>query len=392
MTHHALPNFHFVVRHPEWNQAIERGDPIDLDRDTWRATSPNVCWIATTYVRLRDAGFTCTAGRDLAPEAINVVSLWDVGARDAPWAHYCVVCRNDGPEPWFGQHVVVQNACYDCSGRNHHLDLWPQPGLLPRDETRGDRIEALFFPGTVNNLRADFRSGPFIRRLEELGVQLHIADIEDGRAPDWRDYRQRDLVLAIRSLTTVDQRHKPASKLINSWLAGVPAILGREPAFRALRRDRYDYLEAQTPDEVLRAIDRLKSEPDLYRRHREQCRRRAPAYTVEAMVERWVRYLTGPVTAGWYRWIDEDHLSRTVRGWATAPYLLARRALIRRRYLAYRDRGPRPFDRPHEAGGRPRHDEARPGGAVDTGSSVQPLARGSEVEVEGRARRQVEQS
>ena len=36
---------------------------------------------------------------------------------------------------------------------------------------------------------------------------------------------------------------KPPSKLFNSWLAGVPAVLGHESAYRAERRSDLDYIE-----------------------------------------------------------------------------------------------------------------------------------------------------
>jgi hypothetical protein len=47
----------------------------------------------------------------------------------------------------------------------------------------------------------------------------------------WHDYSTDDLVLAVRDLTEKDALVKPASKLVNAWIAGVPALLGPEPAF-----------------------------------------------------------------------------------------------------------------------------------------------------------------
>ncbi len=77
-------------------------------------------------------------------------------------------------------------------------------------------------------------------------------------------------------------RNKPAWKLFNAWLAGVPAILGPEAGYRELRRDPLDYLEAGDPDAAMQALARLLDEPGLYPAMVANGTARGADFTVEA--------------------------------------------------------------------------------------------------------------
>ena len=160
---------------------------------------------------------------------------------------------------------------------------------------RGNRIKNLVFKGRSWNLYHEFRSAEFRASLASLGVRLTIDDETDVELPNWYDYRTADLVLAVRDLTEQDARTKPASKLVNAWLAGVPAILGPEPAFQELRESELDYLEVRSPSEMLDAIQRLKSQPGLYEQMIANGLQRAEEYSTDRMVQRWVEVLSvGP--------------------------------------------------------------------------------------------------
>jgi len=84
---------------------------------------------------------------------------------------------------------------------------------------------------------------------------------------------------------------KPASKLYNAWRAGVPALLGPEPAFRELRCDPLDYFEVRSVPDVLTAIDRLRADPTLYRRMVDHGRARAVEFSPEAVLAQWADLL-----------------------------------------------------------------------------------------------------
>ena len=131
---------------------------------------------------------------------------------------------------------IVQNQANVETERDIMIPYWPPPGLMPRLHERGTRIEHMAFMGRSWNLAPEFRSPrEFLAELAALGVRFDIHDELESPTPNWSDFRKCDLTLAVRNLTEQDALVKPASKLVNSWIAGVPALLGPEPAFRDLR-------------------------------------------------------------------------------------------------------------------------------------------------------------
>jgi hypothetical protein len=135
----------------------------------------------------------------------------------------------------------------------------------------------------------------------------------------WKDYRRVDAVLAVRTFSrrveraTRDFIHKPAAKLQNAWEARVPAILGRESAYRALRKSPLDYIEVGSRSSALEALSRLKNDPDLRRRMVENGNRRAKGFAMTATLERWKKVLTGDVVRQYERWC---RMAWTEQRWA----------------------------------------------------------------------------
>ena len=119
--------------------------------------------------------------------------------------------------------------------------------------------------------------------MENMGLHWRIVP------PDqWHDYRRVDAIVAVRSFDAVETFDvKPASKLVNAWRAGVPAILVPESAYRAERESEIDYLEVSTMEETLDALKALKNSPDLYLQMVEQGKRRAQAFTPAHVAREW---------------------------------------------------------------------------------------------------------
>src|SRR5690606_12799758 len=131
---------------------------------------------------------------------------------------------------------------------------------LPRDPQRGDRFETLGFFGDETNLAPELRDPAWRAQLENLGVRLEVF-----HADRWHDYREVDGVVAIRGFGPSPYLHKPATKLYNAWLAGVPFIGGRDSAYAGDGTVGKNFLQAATPDELLQQVCRLKENPDLTR-------------------------------------------------------------------------------------------------------------------------------
>ena len=261
-------------------------------------------WILQTYLRLHTAGWPVSIS-DTLPERGIVVLLPERSIRTAFLAQFTrrhralvvVTVRADVTEyrSLLGEVDVVQNGRFASEhGSVFFVPHWPQPGLVPRDPTRGTKIENIVFKGGFGSLLADFRSDPWHEYLARRNLTFHIASAEtEGATPPWHDYRTADLNLAVRpSYDDGELRcEKPASKLINAWHAGVPSVLGPEYAFRELRRSTLDYLEVTSLEEATAAIDTLRARPTLYTRMVEHGRRRAQEFTPARITERWAEVL-----------------------------------------------------------------------------------------------------
>jgi hypothetical protein len=287
---------HFVISHRDgWPDLLE-GDAQGAPPPPPREIAPRVrnnedCWVVLTYVHLRRRGLPVRLQTAFVPGAVCVASSLDYGIRARPDRGLVIACRGDGPRSALCDLQVVQSPLNVATRRDVLLPLWPQPDLVPRDPARGTLVRNVVFKGDVNNLHEPFRSDHFRAALEQRGLRLVLDGKPESGAVSWGDYREADLVLAARNLTVRDARVKPASKLLNAWHAGTPALLGPEPAFQALRTSDLDYVEVRTPADALAAIDRLKREPGRYRAMTEQAARRAPEFSEDAIAARWARLL-----------------------------------------------------------------------------------------------------
>jgi hypothetical protein len=247
--------------------------------------------IVLTYVHLKRRGLPVYLQPRFVPGAICVASTVDYGIRTRPDQSFVIGSRGDGPRSALCDLLVVQNPLNRRARTDFLIPLWPQPDLVPRNPARGKEIRNIVFKGDVSNLDEGFRSPDFCAALAKRGMRL-VLEGRPGSGPVfWGDYTEADLVLAVRNLTVVDARVKPPSKLTNAWHAGVPALLGPEPAFQLLRQSEYDYIEVRTPADVLEEIDRLQADPGRYQAMLKQAALRSPEFNEEAIARLWINVL-----------------------------------------------------------------------------------------------------
>jgi hypothetical protein len=292
----------FLSGEPDLNRL--RG--LDPDRSVHEFACGERAWILQTYTRLAKAGHPVELIDRPQSTGVLVFHAKQTEALMRHWRRWShstlLAVRADHSESHLADFEIVQNRVWEDDERRFFVPFWPQPGLRPRDRARGERIDRVAFKGFRNNLHPGF-AGPELREaLRQRGIELEIDAVDyrgavtDTLALRWSDYREVDVVLAVRP---ANGRHtdKPASKLYNAWRAGVPAVLGPDPAFRELRTDPLDYIEVTTVAEALAAIDRLRDEPGLYRAMVEHGRSRAAAFTPDSIRDRWVDLLWNRIPA-----------------------------------------------------------------------------------------------
>ncbi|MBE9157555.1 glycosyltransferase [Nodosilinea sp. LEGE 06152] len=301
----------FVLKYPErWPELFSESSTLDPASLHARIKTNEDCWIVTTYLYLKSKELDVLISDKFTPGQINVVSSLDYSAKDLAFNSFVVGTRSDGFKPSLCDFVIVQNRFQLDSETDAFIPHWPQPGLIPRSQKRGNMIENLTFKGNARNLYEPFHSSEFKRELEKLGLDFRINVGSAQGTVSWHDYSTDDLVLAVRDLTESDVLVKPASKLVNAWIAGVPALLGPEPAFQDFKQSTFDYIEIKSTQEALEAIQKLKSNPDLYRRMVANGLKRAEEFTVENMIRKWVEVLSGPIANQYRQWRKKTKLER----------------------------------------------------------------------------------
>lgn len=328
---------HFVARSlgTQWPD-IERLEERSVERHAQRFRGGVNNWVVQTYLRLahplRDAGMRPTIGDLFVPGCLNIAHRDSLNRLTAPYHRsYVVGIRADRPPLHSCQWEVAQNAVEPPRERTRYLPLWPQPGLIARDAARGTRIERIAYFGRTSAAPAWFYDHRFHDALHRRGITFEIRDHR------WFDYGDVDLVLAHRIEAATVLRHKPASKLINAWLAGVPALLADEPAFAQLKRSPLDYITIDTPADVIGTIDALRASATRYLAMIENGRCRGAAFSIEATKSRWLRFLLDDVVPEAMAWRDARPVDRL--RWIEQLGAMVRQKIATKRFKlrAYRE-------------------------------------------------------
>jgi len=262
--------------------------------------SGEAIWTVSTHHRIRNRGIDMTLCSTPPERGILIYHEWYghtfFKVKDECPGQIRVAIRADSRVQRTRSHYrIYQNAAQVSARGDFFIPFWPQPGLLPRDESRGSEVSMVGFKGHGHNLCETIRCSQFRNELRSRGLEFtsvekndHTVRPQDG----WRDYRSIDVIVAMRRPDPCLWVQKPESKLINAWAAGVPAILGPEIAFRTRRKNPLDYIEVQSAEEALQAIDRLRSNPGLYLDMVENGKNRQNDVSDEQIIEDWLQMIS----------------------------------------------------------------------------------------------------
>ncbi|MEP7041520.1 MAG: hypothetical protein ABI843_00570 [Dokdonella sp.] len=310
-------------------------------------------WTIQTFLRLRDAGVVCDLVSDMPERGVVVAHRECLSAIDGKYSGRVastksrfIVDISADLYPYAPANLhVVQNPRMTRFGPAFiYVRHWPQPGLIARAPQRASTFQNIAYFGNEKNLSDDLREPQWETELQARNLtwirKFQAFDYTDpatyAPASFWSDYSEVDAVVAVRrsprgAESTHDQ--KPASKLYNAWIAGVPAILGRESCYQLERRSGLDYIEANTREEILVGIDQLRTQPDLRRAMEENAARRALEVCADATVEAWKGIISDDVLPAYREWVGAGALARrwiVARKQARYQAVRIRHALARR--------------------------------------------------------------
>ena len=154
------------------------------------------------------------------------------------------------------------------------------------------------FFGDEQNLAPELRTEAFKNELREVcGLQLRIQ-----KANAWHDYSAVDAVLAVRDFSSAQHLHKPATKLYNAWIAGVPFISGCDSACAAEAKDGIEYFTARSKTELLELLSHLKKDPALRKATVEAGQKKSASRNRDAVRKLWVDLLAVQLPTQYRKW------------------------------------------------------------------------------------------
>ena len=306
-----LPSIYFYISDFDW---LSKNMPSSadvycvelLERGT---AGGEITWVLQTYLRLKDQGFPCELVGSMPTEGIVLVHRNSLPFNYRPEPKQLLVClKADKPARPYAQLHVVQNERETKLLRNsYRITHWTQPGLIPRDPSRGDQFKTVAFFGRKGNLAKELTDPGWVKRLKSIGLEWRFKNCYQ-----WHDYSDVDVSLAVRTFGASCGDWKPPSKLCNAWLAGVPAILGSEPAFQEQRRSELDYIEVNTLQETIHALERLRNDVDLRQAMVKNARIRAQEVKPEKIVEQWCSFLVNVAVPEYECWCKALRISKQV--------------------------------------------------------------------------------
>lgn len=303
----------------EWNMKNEihyhfvgnvfSGDDLDEIRSLKWNEGTIACtrhgWVWPLYCQLKMRENSVSFSYELQEGAVNIihgqVARRQLKASDVS-RYFIIGVRADFRPFPYGQFEIVQNK-KTCGGRRIYLPHYPQPGLISRDPSRGHMVSNICYTGRLNNL-ADIDL--LKQELDRVGCALVLK--EYGH---WHELLDVDVLIGVRSFSKKPYNDKPASKLINAWLAGIPFIGGFDSAYSQVGTPEKDYLRVLTMTDLVNAVVTLRDDGELYNSMVFKGYQSAKEYTVEKITDRWIEFLSRDVEPAFNRWNQKGKLLKT---------------------------------------------------------------------------------
>ncbi|NOK71008.1 MAG: Glycosyltransferase involved in cell wall bisynthesis [Chloroflexi bacterium AL-N10] len=292
-----LPPIYFYLPDADWRDDMPNAPDI-----YWEEFGRGIyCWTLQTYLYLKADGFPCELVKRIPDEGIVIAHRDSFSYELRPTKKVLMVCikPDRNPHPYAQLHVVQNPQDAKNLKNSYFIPLWRQPGLIPRDSTRGDCFKNIAYFGINSNLASELKTSSWSKQLADLGLNWQI--IPQNR---WYDYNNIDVIVAVRSFQQQDYTNKPATKLYNAWLAGVPAILGEESAFQAERKSQLDYIEVNCLNEIIKALKSLQEQPELYRAMIDNGQIRTQEILPEKVRKKWTAFFVNTAAPAYYNWCN----------------------------------------------------------------------------------------
>ena len=309
-----------------------------VGRPEYKINDGEYAWTYQTYWHLKEADFPCELTNTMPSSGIVLVHRESLPFSFIPGPDLFLIClqADKAPHPFAQLSVVLsQENRYirwthlgDYTNpkalwrrrsplkNRYYIRHWPVPALKPRSPSRVDKCENVAYFGVANSLSSQFRSTQWKEQLAALGFNWIWRRGE--HITDWTDYSDIDIVLSVRGLNNHIQSadahqwaFKPPTKLINAWIAGVPAIMGKEASLREVRQSEFDYIEVNSQQEAIEALKQLRDNNELRTQVLANVEQRAKENSVEQTRKDWIVFLE-QAKKGYQKWCRKGKIERQI--------------------------------------------------------------------------------
>jgi len=177
------------------------------------------------------------------------------------------------------------------------VPLLPQRGLVPRPAERYGALRAVGIMANAENVPAQLLEPAFERALGRCGVawrprlRRRTGPNAWDTAP-WHDFSDLDAVVCLSCDPRNDsQLRKPATKLINAWVAGAVPLVPPQPSYVELMSPGENVAVAASPEAVLGVVAELASDPEMFRRLEAGAIERGSEFSHDRVLAKWVDLL-----------------------------------------------------------------------------------------------------
>ncbi len=295
------------------NKIIKTHPATPLDREKPISIMGPYNWTLQTYIYLKSSNFDCQiidhldvdgivfSHSDFLPSFLKPISQ-----------RYIVEIKPDRSlKCLFANFVITQNP-YDPLIKSFKrffinadsVTYWPQASIIRRDASRGKKIKNVCYMGNPQQFIGQVKV--LRKKIKGLGMKFFMKSRNY-----WNDYSDVDVIVAVRPEACFESKklppylsleRKPASKVINAWLAGVPAIVSPDPAFMALKKNSRDFLIARNIQEIITQLTVLKENPTLYVKMISHGNKRSANLDVNNTIKEWHKIIKGKIIPDFYSW------------------------------------------------------------------------------------------
>ena len=312
------PHIYFYIPKPYFPQKLPSSA-----RENWQGFGLGIyVWTLQTYLHLQTKGFPCQLVNHLPAEGIVLFHRNALQAHQKPIepkANRLAICikAEERRYPYAQLHIVQNPEEAKLHRDSYYLPHWTQPGLIPRNRERGDRFKNIAYFGHIANLAPELQDSSWEEYLTSIGLRwLPVINANSWNNQSqidtrWNDYSQIDAIVSVRRFERgATYGNKPATKLYNAWLAGVPAVLGAESAYRTEGENGVNYLEVTSQNKLISALEKLKSDRTFRQNLVLNGSCRGQDYLPEKTTQKWIHFLEQTAIPAFFNWRESPSYLR----------------------------------------------------------------------------------